>query len=501
MTLLPDFHNCLWPQAMGVNMKKHMLLISNMIIILSIVAGFTIIVYRDTKSYQQLAEKHLENIISLADTDISNHIENSMSKPVMVSKTMANDEFLKSWLLKEPERAGDDTYLEQLYSYLKAYQVKYDYTTVFCVSAQTGNYYYQDGLNKTISKDDDHDVWYYNFIASGHEYDLEVDTNEANNNNITVFVNFRVEGDDGNLLGVIGVGLQASFIENTIHSYEKNYDLLVYIINVGGAENSFTSGTDIFVSQDKLAEYTGIKDKIKMNNSGDSEIQWFTSGGERKCLITKYDETLGWYLVLKMETNSISSSFHERIKSNVLFMLVSLMVCIIVTTIVFFNYNKRMVTIENTDELTGLSNRKLFSEQYLAFMRKHREQKKTLFMLDIDHFKEVNDMHGHLFGNAVLAMVADELRNAIKGYGIAARWGGDEFIGILAVEPGEARRILNQFMNAVKNEEKDGSVTVSVGIIEINEKLSMEQIIKKADEVLYCSKKSGRDRITFCRSE
>ncbi len=479
-------------------MKKHMLLINNMIIILSIVVGFAAIVYRDTTSYQQLAEKHLENIISLADQDISNHIENSMSKPVMVSKTMANDEFLKTWLLSEPQNTGDNAYIDQLYCYLKTYQLKYDYTTVFCISEQTGNYYYQDGLNKTLSKDDEHDIWYYNFTASSHEYDLEVDTNEVSNNSVTVFVNFRVEGDDGRLLGVIGVGLQASFIEDTIRSYEKNYDLSVYIINVGGAENSFTGGTDIFVDQDMLPEYTGIKESIMLNKSGESEMQWFTSGGERKCLITKYDDTLGWFLILEMKTNSISRSFQERIQSNIFFMLISLAACIIVTTAVFLNYNKRIVTMENTDELTGLSNRKLFSEQYPAFVRKHSEQKKTLFMLDIDHFKEVNDMHGHIFGNAVLAMVANELQNAIDGYGIAARWGGDEFIGILTVSPEEAQRILRQLIDVLKGKKKDGdhSVTASAGIAGISENLNMDQVIKNADEALYCSKKNGRDRIT-----
>jgi diguanylate cyclase (GGDEF) domain len=481
------------------DMKKHMLLISNLIIILFIVAGFTAIVYKDAKSYQQLAEKHLENTISLADIDISNHIESSMSKPVMVSKTMANDEFLKAWLQKEPENAKDDTYLNQLYSYLKTYQHEYDYTTVFCISDQTGNYYYQDGLNKKLSKDDPHDIWYYNFINSGHEYDLEVDTNEANHNNITVFVNFRVEGDDGRLLGVIGVGLQASFIEETIRSYEKDYGLSAYIINEGGAENSFTRGTDIFVGQDKLAEYTGIKDAIKLNKSADSKIQWFTSGNERKCLITKYDDTLSWYLVFEMETSSISSAFQERIKNNVLFMLVSLAACIFATTAVFINYNKRIIAIENMDELTGLPNRKLFSERYPVFIRKSREKKKMLFMLDIDHFKGINDNHGHMFGNAVLAMVAAELRNAVNGHGIAARWGGDEFIGVLSAEPEEAQRILKQFTDALKNEEKnDGyTVTVSIGMTEINDKISLDQMIKKADEVLYRSKENGRDCITF----
>ena len=195
-------------------MKKHMLLISNMIIILAVVAGFTISVYRDTKSYQQLAEKHLSNIVSLADVDISNHIENFMSKPVMVSKTMANDEFLKTWFSKEPENTENHTYMQQLYSYLKAYQLKYNYTTIFCVSSKTGNYYYQDGLNKKISKSDPHDIWYYNFISSGHEYDLEVDTNQVNRNNITVFVNCRVMGDDGKVLGVI-----ESFVYRKSHSF------------------------------------------------------------------------------------------------------------------------------------------------------------------------------------------------------------------------------------------------------------------------------------------
>jgi hypothetical protein len=211
------------------------------------------VVNKDTITYQSLAEEHLENIVSLADINISKDIENSMTRPVMVSKTMANDEFLKSWISKEQENCKDNKYLEQLYKFLKAYQSKYNYTTVFCVSALTGNYYYQDGLNKKISESNEHDIWYYNFSESSSEYDIEVDTNEANDNAITLFINFRVENDDGKLLGVIGVGLKVNLIEGTIRAYEKNYDLSVYIINVGGAKNSFTGDTDIFVSEDDLA--------------------------------------------------------------------------------------------------------------------------------------------------------------------------------------------------------------------------------------------------------
>lgn len=476
-----------------------MQIISSLIIIFSIVIGFTVIVYRDTRAYQDLAEKHLENVLSLADTDISNRIGESITKPVMVSKTMANDEFLKKWLSQESENAGDDAYLKQLYGYLKAYQEKYGYTTVFCVSEQTGNYYYQDGLNKTISKHDEHDVWYYNFTESGHEFDLEVDTNQENGNNVTIFVNFRVEDSDGRLLGVIGVGLQIDIIEETIHSYEKDYGMSAYIINAGGSKNSFTGNTDIFINEDDLGERTGIKEKVELNKSDEPKMQWFTVGGERKCLITQYNEILGWYLVLEEDTNSISSAFQERIKSSIVFMLISLVACVMVTTIVFINYNQRTVKIENMDELTGLPNRKLFYRQYPAFVRKHRDRKKTLFMFDIDHFKSINDTYGHLFGNAILAMVGEELRNAINEYGIAARWGGDEFLGVLAVSPEEAEQILGRFMDSLKNEEKDESyrVTVSVGISEVSGKLNMDQMLKQVDETMYCSKEGGRNRISI----
>lgn len=475
-----------------------MFLTSNLIIILFFMGGFLGAIYTNTKTYQDLAEEHLKDIVSLADNDILYHIDTIMSKPVMVSKTMANDEFLKGWLLKEPEKLQDDVYLNQLYQYLKAYQLKYDYTTVFCVSAQTGNYYYQNGLNKTISESDTHDVWYYNFIASNREYDLVVDTNETHDNTVTIFINFRVTGENGELLGVIGVGLQSSFIENTIHSYAENYDLSVYIINAGGTETSYTSGTDIFINPEDLAERTGISDQIAMTPSADSQLQWFTSGSTRKCLITNYVDTLGWYLILEKDTASISSTFQKMIIDNAAYMLISLAVCIIVTTTVFVHYRRRTIKIENTDELTGLWNRKLFFRQYSAFIRKYPDQEKTLFMFDIDHFKNINDTYGHLFGNAVLAKVADRLRKTIDGYGIAARWGGDEFLGILTVTPKEAQEILGRFMSALKNEEDDTRcrVTVSIGIVRINEAVDAEQMLIKADEALYLSKTGGRDRIT-----
>jgi diguanylate cyclase (GGDEF)-like protein len=455
--------------------------------------------YKDTKTYQKLAEEHLESILSLADIDITKHIENTMTKPVMVSKTMANDSFLIQWLKKEPENNKDEAFLKQLYSYLKIYQEKNSYTTVFCISDKSGSYYYQDGLNKVISPTDEHDVWYYNFINSGHEYDLQVDTNEASGNHLTIFVNFRVENEEKELLGVIGVGLQIDLVEDTIRSYERDYGLSVYIVNERGAQNSFTGSTDIFINEAGLNERTGITDNILMNRSYEPQMQWFTTEGERKCLIMKYDQTLGWFLILEKDTSSISKVFQERIKSSVLFMLISLVICIMVTTIVFHIYNLKLISVENTDDLTGLSNSRLFEKQYISFINRNKDKKLSLFIFDLDHFKNINDEYGHVFGNAILTMVGERLKSTLNGQGIAARWGGDEFIGVIALDTLAANNVLKQYMDSLTIEEegKLHKVTVSIGITELNRKLTMEQLIKKADEALYASKENGRNRITI----
>ncbi len=477
--------------------RKHILFLSNFMIILMIVAGFTAVVYRDTKAYQALAEKHLKSIVSLADLNISKYIENTMTKPVMVSKTMANDEFLKSWLTKETQNSDNDLYLNQLYSYLKTYQKKYDYSTVFCVSSQTNRYYYQDGLNKTVSREDAHDVWYYNFINSGREHDLQIDTNEANKDTITVFVNFRVESDTGQLLGIIGVGLEVDSLEDLIRSYEEDYDLSIYIINSDGAQNSFSGKTNLFIKKDDLVDLTGVHDEIKLVRSNEPQMQWFTSNEALKCLITKYDSTLGWYLIVEKDTASISNAFQERIKNNIFFMLMSLAACVMIVTIIFINYNTLVVTNENKDGLTGLSNQKLFARQYAIFLNRQKSSPKTLFMFDIDNFKNINDTYGHMYGNSVLSMVSGKLEQITKNHGIVSRWGGDEFLGVLALSVEESMHLLSELMTALSSkEELQYRITISIGIVSVNQKLSLNQMIKMADTALYRSKKNGRNQIT-----
>jgi diguanylate cyclase (GGDEF)-like protein len=480
--------------------RRHLFPFCNLVIVFFIVSGFTIVVYNDTRTYQDLTEQNIKCIVNLADLNIEKFIESTMSKPVTVSRTMANDSFLKTWISKETKYKDDNNYLKQLYNYLEAYRQKYGYSTVFCVSAQTGHYYYQNGLLKTISPENLNDIWFYNFIKSGQEHDLEINTCKENGNENTIFVNFRIENVDGTLLGVIGVGIPVIYLENQLRFYEQEYGLSICIINSSPVQTSFPGSTAHFITENDLENHTGISPAVLLNKAEDAQLQWFTINGTLKCLITRYNSTLGWHLIVEKDTASLRKVFREQIRKNIIFMLISLAACISVTTIVFIKYNQMVILNENRDELTGLFNRKLFLKQFPSFMRKHREKSKTLFMLDIDKFKLINDTYGHLFGNAVLEMIGEKLHRLINGQGMTARWGGDEFTGILALDLKASEDLLTELMNELKNEKKDARyrITVSVGLVTINQKNTIEEIFKQADTALYCSKENGRNRVTVC---
>jgi diguanylate cyclase len=157
-----------------------------------------------------------------------------------------------------------------------------------------------------------------------------------------------------------------------------------------------------------------------------------------------------------------------------------------------------------TDPLTGLLNRRGFEAQMQRISRGSLAGC-TLMMADIDHFKAINDAHGHLLGDKVIVAVASVLRGCIGERGPIARIGGEEFAVLLpktssaggaelaeriraAVESGRIRR--------AATEESIGNVTVSLGLASAGDNEPFEAMIARADRALYLSKSAGRNRVT-----
>ncbi|MFH2134316.1 MAG: GGDEF domain-containing protein [Pseudomonadota bacterium] len=173
--------------------------------------------------------------------------------------------------------------------------------------------------------------------------------------------------------------------------------------------------------------------------------------------------------------------------------------------------NKEMEILKGaamTDPLTGVFNRRGFeaqSESVFTDPDFANSKGYCLLMLDVDHFKHINDSYGHLLGDRVLAAIAHTLRIKIQGQDIVGRLGGEEFAILLpntnldgafavaehirqAIERGKIRRLDS-------NESIEG-ITISIGISKRQKNEKLQDLIARADKALYTSKKEGRNRIT-----
>jgi diguanylate cyclase len=160
----------------------------------------------------------------------------------------------------------------------------------------------------------------------------------------------------------------------------------------------------------------------------------------------------------------------------------------------------------NTDTLTGLCNRfALLEELNRAIAEMPNDAPPSVVMLDIDHFKSVNDTHGHLIGDRVIRFVAQVLEKNIKGKDSAARYGGEEFTVLLPETPGGgARSVAESIRKAVEsaqlvrsdNKKPLGRITISAGVATFQAGEDVMEFVNRADQALYRSKREGRNRVS-----
>ncbi|MBN59694.1 GGDEF domain-containing protein [Thalassolituus sp.] len=163
-----------------------------------------------------------------------------------------------------------------------------------------------------------------------------------------------------------------------------------------------------------------------------------------------------------------------------------------------------------TDPLTGLFNVRHFRKSLEHELERTRRTGMTtaLVMVDLDHFKSVNDTWGHEAGNLVLQTVAQLLQDQTRKLDICCRYGGEEFAVILpSTELMLARQVAERCLNALRNtliplESTDLQVTASIGVaVADNSSQTSDRLIEDADECMYDAKKGGRNQVVSKRPQ
>ena len=165
---------------------------------------------------------------------------------------------------------------------------------------------------------------------------------------------------------------------------------------------------------------------------------------------------------------------------------------------------KELIRTARTDSLTGLRTRGRFFEIAREVFQRALDDDTDLsvLMIDADHFKFINDRHGHAAGDAVLRAIADRIARAVRSYDVLGRYGGEEFSLLLPDSSAvEARAVAEKILNAMRASPIEAGglrlkVSVSIGIASLKNSPdeSFDQLLDRADAALYLAKNSGRDR-------
>ncbi len=447
---------------------------------------------------RSLRTSTLTETLPLISDSIYSEIQSDLIRPIHNSSLMAHDSFVQDWI------ANGEQNLDEIVRYLRTIKEEYNYFTAFFVSEQTKNYYYYDGILKQISRQDDHDVWYFIFKDVKVDYDLDVDTDEASSGTLTVFINHRVEDAAGRFLGVAGVGLKMKNLGEVLASFHEHYDRLIYMVDSAGVVQLHLQ--EELVEQTNLAAISGLGDLAEaiLSRKSGTQTYEFDREGHHLFMSTRYFPNFDWFLVVEQREERTLGPARSTLVGNLLVGALATAVVLLIIVWIVNRFQRRLEVLATTDELTRLHNRRHFMDlaQREAALAKRYGHQVSFLLIDVDHFKRVNDTYGHDTGDQVLRMMADTFRECLREVDILGRYGGEEFVVLLPqTDPEEAYQAAERLRETIANKRistAHGSVacTVSVGMVTASsDEADLFLLLKKADQAMYQAKDQGRNQV------
>lgn len=432
--------------------------------------------------------------LPLTSDNIYSEIQKDLVRPTLMSSMMAHDAFLLHWV----EQGEKDVPL--MSSYLSEMMKRNDVFTAFFVSERTRGYYHANGLIRTITAPDGRDAWYYQERDAGAPYKIDIDHDTANKDRLTIFINARVESSRGEFLGFTGLGLTVDSVASLIAQYQERYQRTIFFtdrqrkIMMGSAPGG-QPGTSVL---DDFAEMKELSEQLPTLADGTYE---YHGNGRHHYVKVRYIPELEWYLFVDKAEDASLGGIRSALALN---LGISLLVTVVVLGIVGWalrRFQRRIETLAQTDALTDLPTRGRFvalAEAAIAAAHAGAEPMAAL-VLDLDHFKQLNDSQGHAAGDAILRGFAATLSGALRSSDLVCRWGGDEFVALLRNTPAaEAGAIAGRIRECVERDLPAVALVrlgVSVGVADLRAGDALETLIERADRALYAAKHSGRNKV------
>lgn len=443
-----------------------------------------------------------DNIVNtelpLTSDTVYSEIQKDLVRPILISSMMSRDTFMRDWVM-----AGERD-PEQMTRYLNEVMTHYGAYTAFFVSNSSLTYYHAKGVLKKIAPDTPRDAWYFRVRDMATPYEINVDPDQANQNNLTFFINYKVYDYQDNFIGAAGVGLKVDAVIKLIDRYQQRYQRSVYFVDTQGriVLTGAEGGPQGARAGQLLFELENLRDlqaRLPKPHSGNYE---YSAPDQRHFLNVRFIPELNWYLLVDKREDSALGDIRRSLYLNLLICLAITLIVLTLLNGVVRRFQRKIETQATLDSLTGLPNRRGFDLLAAQAMLEAQREPKPLaaLLLDLDHFKRLNDTYGHLAGDQVLSGFARHLASCLRQSDIVCRWGGEEFIVLLkdtdsatALKIAEKIRLLIE-QQRYTYEGRNMRLTVSIGVTTLQADDTLHSLLSRADHAMYRAKQTGRNR-------
>lgn len=469
-----------------------------LIITLSILLAIGFAVTTLVNYYVSKASIHdsiVANELPLTSDNLYSEIQKDLIRPVLISSMMASDTFLRDWIL-----AGEQD-VDKMTRYLREVKQRYGAFTSFFISERSRVYYQTEGVLKKISREEPRDAWYFRVREMKSPYEINMDPDLANKDALTIFINYRVLGYDGQYIGVAGVGLTVDAVRALINDYQQRYRRSVYFVDRQGRIALF--GNELQIAGTDIRAIEGLRDIADLILKEGAGSFAYRSKGHDHLLNVRFIPELDWYLFVEQIEDEALAGIRNTLYLNLAISLIITAIVLFATSLTINRYQGRLEEMAMTDKLTGLANRQAF-DLLVPHTLSEAKRAKTLLLailIDIDRFKDINDRLGHLAGDSVIKQVARIIKATLRESDIVCRWGGEEFLVVLK---GSAEAQGHPLAEKIRDAVEAGTfhygettvpVTISLGVAAYIDGETPDQLIARADKALYEAKDRGRNLV------
>lgn len=436
--------------------------------------------------------------LPLTSDTVYSEIQKDLVRPILISSMMSRDTFMRDWVVNGEQDA------EKMTRYLNEVMTHYGAYTAFFVSNTSLTYYHAKGVLKQVKSTEPRDAWYFRVRDMADPYEINVDPDLANKDNLTFFINYKVYDYNNRFIGAAGVGLTVDAVIKLIDKYQQRYQRSVYFVdNFGrlvltGAEGG-PQGAHI---GQKLGDLDYMKDLVSQLPKPHSGSYEYSVQGQGHFLNVRFIPELNWYLFVDKREDGALSEIRQSLYLNLLICLFITLIVLLLLNRVIKRYQGKIQAQATLDSLTELPNRRGFDLLAAQAMLEARREPKplTAMLLDLDHFKALNDTYGHLAGDQVLIGFARDLESCLRHSDIVCRWGGEEFIVLLKDTDGETGLMIAEKIRQHVEQQRyayDGKelqLTVSIGLTTLQVDETLHTLLSRADHAMYRAKQAGRNR-------